>query len=173
MPVVASDVPLDAGSFSHRPCLSPSDSDEEDKWPPTDSDAGDKDEDAVADKVEALLVLLPDGDPPSQQSQQDGHQGTRQHRPWAEDIMRHHPQCSMSRPLRIQTSQRGMRTGMHVIHAVLTCPKDIPARHAYITCVSRTTTSISPGRMRSSTLIKGTTAQLRTATRRFSHRCDG
>jgi hypothetical protein len=163
----------DVDNFSHRPHLPPPVSDEEDKRLPPDSDAEDKDEDVDGDAVEALLVLLPDGDPPSQLSQQDGHQGTRQHRPRAEDIMRHHLQCSMSRPLRIQTSQRGMRIGMHVIHAVLTCPKDIPARHARITCVSRTTTSISPGRMRSSTSIKGTTAQLRTATRRFSRRCDG
>ena len=163
----------DADSCSPRPNLPTPDSDVADKRLPTDSDAEDKDEDVDEDAVEALLVLLPDGDPPSQQSQQDGHQGTRQHRTRAEDIMRHHPQCSMSRPRRIQTSQRDMRTGMHVIHAVLTCPKDIPARHARITCVSRTTTSISPGRMRSSTSIMGTTAQRRTATKRFSRRCDG
>ena len=162
----------DVDSFSHRPHLPPPVLDAEDKRLSPDSDAEDKDEDMDGEEVEALLVLLPDGDPPSQQSQQDGHQGTRQHRPWAEDIMRHHPQCSMSRPLRIQTSQRDIRIEMHVIHAVLTCPKDIPARHARITCVSRTTTSISPGRMRSSTSIKGTTAQQRTATRRFSRRCD-
>ena len=159
----------DVDSFSHRPHLPPPDSDEADKRLPPDSDTEDKDKDGDEDAVEALLVLLPDGGPPSQQSQQDGRQGTRRLRPRVEDIIRHHPQCSMSRPLRTQTSQRGMRTGMHVIHAVLTCPMDIPTRHA----LSRTTTSTSPGRMRSSTSIKGTTAQLRTATRRVSRRCDG
>jgi hypothetical protein len=44
---------------------------------PTGFGRGDKDEDVDGDAVDALLVLLPDGDPPSQQSQQDGYQGTR------------------------------------------------------------------------------------------------
>jgi hypothetical protein len=158
MPVAASDVQLDAASFSHRPRLPPLDSDKADKWPTTDSDAEDKDEDVVADAVAALLVLLPDVDPLSQQSQQDGRQGTWRLRQRAEDIMRHHPRRSMSRPLRTRTSQRGMRIGMHVIHAVLTYPKDIPARHALTICKSRTTTSNSPDRMRSST---STRVQLR------------
>jgi len=62
-------------------------------------------------------------------------------------------------------------------NACYSCGFDVPDGHTsqtcLITCVSRTTTSTSPGRMRSSTSIKGTTAHLRTATRRFSHRCDG
>ncbi len=163
----------DADSFSHRPHLPTPDSDEADKRLPTDSDAEYKDEAVDEDAVEALLVLLPDVDLPSQQSQQDGHWGTWHLRPRVEDIMQHQPRRSMSRPLRTQTSRRSLQIGMHVIHAVLTCLTDIPARHALITCVSRTTTSTSPGRMRSSTSIKGTTAQLRTATKRFSRRCDG
>ena len=74
MPAAASDVLLDAVSFSHRPHLPPTVSDAADTLPPTDSDAEDKDkdEDMVADATAALLVLLPDVDPPSQQSQQDG-----------------------------------------------------------------------------------------------------
>ena len=134
--------------------------------------AEDVDVDADVAAVEALIFLLLDGDPLSQQSQQEEH-----HNPRAEDIMRHHrqytSQYTKSRPRRIQTSQKGMRIGMHVIHAVLTYPMDIPAKLAHITCASRITTSISPDRMRSSTSIRGTLAQLRTATRRFSHRCDG
>jgi hypothetical protein len=173
MPAAASDVRLDADSFSHRPHLSPSDSDEADKRPPTDSDAEDKDEDVVSDVVAALLVLLTDKDPPSQQSQQDGRQGTWRLRPRAEDIMRHHPRRSMSRPLRTRTSRRGMRIGTHAIHAVLTYPTVIPARHALTICKSRTTTSNSPGRMRNSTSTRDTTALLKTATRQCSHRCDG
>ena len=78
MPATAWDVLLDAVSFNHRPHLPPSDSDEADTWPPTflDAEDKDKDKDGVADAAAALLVLLPDVDPPSQQSQQDGHQGT-------------------------------------------------------------------------------------------------
>ena len=84
---VASDA-KDVDNFSHRPhLLPPPVSDEEDKRLPPDSDTEDTDEDVDGDAVEALLVLLPDRDPPSQQSQQDGHQGTRRHRPRAEDIM--------------------------------------------------------------------------------------
>ena len=174
MPAAASDVRLDADSFSHRPHLPTSDSDKgADKRPPTDSDAEDKDEDVVADVVAALLVLLTDVDPPSQQSQQDGRQGTWRHRPWAEDIMRHHPRRSMSRPLHTRTSRRSVRIEMHAILAVLTYPTDIPARHALTICESRTTTSNSPGRMRSSTSTRYTTVQLKTATRQCSHRCDG
>ncbi len=106
MPASASDVLLYAVSVSHRPHLSPSDSDEADTWPPTISDAEDKDkdEDGVADAAAALLVLLPDVDPPSQQSQQDRRQGTWYLRSQAEDIMRHHPRRSMSRPFRTRTS---------------------------------------------------------------------
>jgi hypothetical protein len=55
MPAAASDAQLDADSFSHRPRLPPSDSDEADKWPQTDSDAEDKVEDVVVDAVAALL----------------------------------------------------------------------------------------------------------------------
>ena len=43
--------------------------------PPTDSEAVDKEKDVVADMAAALLVLLPDMDPPSGQSRQKGHQG--------------------------------------------------------------------------------------------------
>jgi hypothetical protein len=69
MPAAASDVLLDAVSFSHRPHLPPTVSDAADTLPPTDSEAEDKDkdEDMVADATAALLVLLPDVDPPSQQ----------------------------------------------------------------------------------------------------------
>jgi hypothetical protein len=106
MPAAASDVLLDAVSFSHRPHLPPSDSDAADNLPPKDSDVEDKDkdEDVVADAAAALLSLLPDVDPPSQQSQQDGCQGTWHLRPQAEDILRHHPRRSMSKPLRTRTS---------------------------------------------------------------------
>jgi hypothetical protein len=182
MPVKASDVKLDADNSSHRPRLvPPSDSDEADKWPPTDSDAEDKDEDVVADAVAVLLVLLPDVDPLSQQSQQDGRQGTWRLRPRAEDIMRHHPRRSMSRPLHTRTSRRGFANW----NACYSCGFDVPDGHISQTCPhhmrkpdlticeSRTTTSTSPDRMRRSTSTRSTTAQLRTATRRFSHRRDG
>jgi hypothetical protein len=133
-PAAATDVPLDADSFSHRPHLSPTVSDEEDKRPPTDLDAEDKDkdedEDGGADAGVALLVLLPDVDPPSLRSQQDEQQGTWRLRPQAEDIIQHHPQRSMSRPLRTRTSRSGMRIGMHVIHVVSTSQTNIPVRHA-------------------------------------------
>ena len=106
MPATALDVLLDAVSFSHWPHLPPSDSDAADTWPPAvlDAEDKDKDEDGVADAAAALLVLQPDVDSPSQQSQQDGRQGTWHLRPQAEDIMQHHSRCSMSRPLRTQTS---------------------------------------------------------------------
>ena len=54
----ASDV-QDAVSLNRRPHLP----DAADNFPPTDSDAEDKDEDVVADV--ALLGTLPDVDPPS------------------------------------------------------------------------------------------------------------
>jgi hypothetical protein len=158
----------DADSFSHRPNFPTPDSDVADKRLPTDLDAEDQDEDVDEDAVEALRVLRLDMDLPSQGSQQDGHRGTWRPRP----IMRHHPMHRISSP-RTRTSRKNMPIGMHVIHVVLTCPMGIPARHALTTCVSRTTTSISPGRMRSSTSTMGTTAQRRTTTKRFSRRCDG
>jgi hypothetical protein len=52
-----------------------------------DSDVEDKDKDGGADAGVALLVLLPDVDPPSLRSQQDERQGTWRLRPQAEDIM--------------------------------------------------------------------------------------
>ena len=99
----------DVDSFSHRPHLPPPDSDEADKRLPTDLDAEDKDEDVDEDAVEALLVLLPDVDLPSQQSQQDGRRGTWHLRPRAENIMQHHPRCSMSMPLRTRTSRKSIK----------------------------------------------------------------
>jgi len=89
MPAAASDVLLDTVSVSHRPHLPLSDSDEANTWPPTFSDTEDKDKDkdGVTDAAAALLVLLPDVDPPSQQSQQDGRQGTWHLRPQAEAFM--------------------------------------------------------------------------------------
>jgi hypothetical protein len=92
--------PAGRGQFQPPAHLSPTVSDEEDKRPPMDSDVEDKDKDGGADVGVALLVLLPDVDPPSLRSQQDERQGTWRLRPQAEDIMRHHPQRSMSRPLR-------------------------------------------------------------------------
>ena len=74
------------------------DLDAADNLPPTDSDGADKDEDVVADTAAALLVLLLDVDPPSRQSQHEGQQGTCHLSPQAEDIMRHHPRRSISRP---------------------------------------------------------------------------
>jgi hypothetical protein len=82
------------------------------------------------------------------------------------------PRRNMSRPLRTRTSQKGMRIGMHVIPVVSTSQMDIPVKHALHIRGSRTTTSTSPGRMRSRTSIRDTNAQLKTATRRFSRRCD-
>jgi hypothetical protein len=156
-------------SCSPWPKFPTPDMDVADKRLLTDLDAeGGKDEDVDEDAVEALLVLRLDVDLPSQRSQQDGHRGTWHPRP----IMRHHPmRRTFSPPTR--TLQKNMPIGMHVIHAVLTCPTGIPAKHALITCIRRTTTSISPGRMHSSTLIRDTTVQRRTATKRFSRRCDG
>ena len=65
----ASDVQDEVSLSPPRPHLPPSDSDAAENLPPTDSDAEDKDkdkdEDAVADAAAALLVLLPDVDPPS------------------------------------------------------------------------------------------------------------
>ena len=69
----------DVVSLNHQPHLPPTDSDAADNLSPTDSDAEDRDEDAVADAVAdavtdavadvaaaaALLVSLPDVDPPS------------------------------------------------------------------------------------------------------------
>jgi len=55
----------DAVSLNRRPHLPPTDSDVADNFTPTDSDAADKDEDVVADTAVALLVSLPDMDPPS------------------------------------------------------------------------------------------------------------
>jgi hypothetical protein len=174
MPAAASDVRLDADSSSHRPYLPPTASEEAVKRPPPDSDEADKDEDVVVDVVAVPLVLLRDVEPPSQRSQQGKRQGTWRHRPWeAEDIMHHHPRRNMSRPLRTRTSRRDMQIGMHVIRVVSTYRTDIQVKHALHIQGSRIMTSTSPGRMHSSTSIKGTTAQLKTATRRFSRRCDG
>jgi hypothetical protein len=159
MPAAVSYAQLDADSFSHRPRLPPSDSDEADKWPPTDSR---RTRTRTRSWAAALLGLLPDVDPPSQRSQRDERQGTWRLRPQvAEDIMRHHPRRNMSRPLRSRTSRRGMRIGMHVIPVVLTSLTDIPVRHALHIRGSRTTTSTLPGRMHSSTSIKDTNAQLK------------
>ncbi len=55
----------DAVSLNRRPHLPPPDLDVADNLPPTDSDAVDKGEDVVADAAAALLISLPDVDPPS------------------------------------------------------------------------------------------------------------
>ena len=95
--------------------------------PPTDSETVDKDGDA--DVAAALLVLLPDVDPPSGQSWQEGHQGAWDLRPPPEDIMRPHPRHSMKTP-RTRTSRKGLQIGMRVILAVSVSRKVIPARRA-------------------------------------------
>ena len=63
----AASVVQDEVTLSPRPHLPPSDSDAADNLSPkvSDGEDKDKDEDVVADAAAALLVLLPDVDPPS------------------------------------------------------------------------------------------------------------
>ena len=129
MPAAASDI-QDEVNLSPRPHLPPLDLDAADTLPPTDLDTEDKDEDVVEDAATALPVLLPDVDPPSQQSQQDGRQGTRHLRLQVEDILQRRPRHSIYSPPHTQTSRNGLRIGMHVIHVVSTSRTDIPVRHA-------------------------------------------
>ena len=62
-------------------------------------------------------------------------------------------------------------------NACYSCGFDVPDGHTSQTCphhLRKPDHDIhSPDRMRSSTSTKGTTAERSTATRRFSHRCDG
>ena len=123
----------DAVSLSRRPHL-----------PPTDLEVADKDEDVVAAAAAPPLVLLPDVDPPSGQSRQEGHQGTWDLRPPVEDIMCPHPRHSMSRPPRTRTSRNFFATwnacyfcGFDVVdgHTSQTCPQHLkkPYHNIYFT----------------------------------------
>ena len=162
---------LDAKDVAHLlPHLPPFKSDATTLAPMADRE--DVDGDAVVGVVHPHS--LQDVHPHSCLSQQEGH-----HRSWdrpqqqAEDILCHHlSRRNRSRPPRIQTSQRGLQIGMHVIPVGLTWRMGIPARRAPNICESQTTAATLPDKMRSSTLTGGTGAARKTATRRYSPRCD-
>ena len=164
----------DVDSFSHRPHLPPPDSDEADKRLPPDLDAEDKDKDGDGDAVEALLVLLPDRDPPSQQSQQDGRQGTRRLRQQGGGYYARTPPPVQH----VQAPPYSNLTKRYVNwNACYSCGFDVPGGHTNQTCphhMRKPDHDIHFTRQNAQQYInQGYTAQLRTATRRFSRRCDG